>query len=205
MPEPKDGKPAQNDPNGGAPGPEDKKQTPPPQDGQKPPEGDGKPQDKQEPPKDQKPTGAPEQYTEFKLPEGIKADKDALEGFSATAKKLNLTQAQAQELVDFQAAMIAKQSEAIKKQVDANKAALAEETKAMLGPDYEKKMGAAAKALERFGTPELKKLLDDTGFGSHKDLVNFCIKIGDAISEDRFVEAKPGGPKDAAEILYGKK
>src|SRR5687767_12536146 len=51
-------------------------------------------------------TGAPEKYEDFTLPEGIELDQAAMEGFLPVAKELNLTQEQAQKLVDLQTAYV---------------------------------------------------------------------------------------------------
>jgi hypothetical protein len=46
-------------------------------------------------------TGAPEKYEDFTVPEGFELDKDVATEFGTIAKKHNLTQSGAQELVDF--------------------------------------------------------------------------------------------------------
>jgi hypothetical protein len=55
------------------------------------------------PKEEAQPVGAPEKYEDFKLPEGMPVNKEMTEGFKSVAKKLNLTQSQAQDLVDFSA------------------------------------------------------------------------------------------------------
>lgn len=52
------------------------------------------------------PTGAPEKYTDFKLPEGLTLEPKAIEDATKVFKNLNLSQDQAQSLVDFHAAQI---------------------------------------------------------------------------------------------------
>src|SRR6516164_9164013 len=47
------------------------------------------------------PQGAPEKYEDFKTPEGFVLDQEAAGEFGALAKKGNLSQSFAQELVDF--------------------------------------------------------------------------------------------------------
>ena len=37
-----------------------------------------------------------------------------------------------------------------------------------------------------FATPELKKALNETGFGNHPELVRLFVKIGKSLSEDSF-------------------
>jgi transcription antitermination factor NusG len=69
----------------------DKPQEDKPADGDKPAE---KPDDKE-----QKQEGAPEKY-EFKAGEGVELDTEALKDFEPVARDLNLTNEQAQKLVD---------------------------------------------------------------------------------------------------------
>ena len=53
--------------------------------------------------KDKK-AGAPEKYEAFKVPDGVQVDEAALKEFEPMARGLNLSQEQAQQLVDFYAA-----------------------------------------------------------------------------------------------------
>ncbi|MEC7472463.1 MAG: hypothetical protein VX946_03765 [Pseudomonadota bacterium] len=43
------------------------------------------------------------------------------------------------------------------------------------------------KAIEKFGSPELRQVLNDSGLGNHPELVKFCHRIGKAISDDSLV------------------
>lgn len=47
-------------------------------------------------------------------------------------------------------------------------------------------LATAAKALDRFGTPALREMLDETGIGNHPELIRAWAKVGKAISEDSF-------------------
>jgi hypothetical protein len=73
------------------------------------------------------------------------------------------------------------------------------------GKDLDANLGTAKRALDRFGSPDLKRFLDETGLGNHKDVIRFFWKVGKAISEDGFVgdSGRPGkrdGPLTFAEI-----
>jgi hypothetical protein len=159
--------------------------------------------DAKAPEKDVK-AGAPEAYEDFAIPEGLQAAPEALEQFKSLAKSMNLSQENAQKLVDMQASMIATQAEAALHQYKQTTENWKSETKQMLGPDYKKQLAVAARAIERFGTPELRTLMNETGLGNHKAFVSFAMKAGHAIAEDKFAEGRPGavGPKSAAETLY---
>lgn len=148
--------------------------------------------------------GAPEEYADFTLPEGIEADPDLIAEFKTEAKRLNLSQEDAQKLVDMQAKLAEKQGKAVLEQHQKTVAEWAEQVKTELGADYKKELAFAAKAINKFGTPELREFFNATGIGNHPELVKVFVNIGKQISEDAFIEGKTKtAPKSAAEILYG--
>jgi hypothetical protein len=155
-----------------------------------------------EPPKEVKPAGAPE-YTDFTLPEGIMVDKDTMAKAVAEFKTLNLSQADAQKLVTIQAEYVKANNAAILESFNKQVAEWKDESVKMFGNDSEKEFGIAAKAVERFGTPAFKAMLNETGIGNHPEWVRFCNKIGKTVSEDNPVDGiKAGERKTDAEILY---
>src|SRR5882762_10933205 len=75
-------------------------QEPKPEEKPAPREGDPEPPVK-EPEGEKPPAGAPEKYEDFKLPDGYKMDETASKEVTAMFKELNLSQDQAQKLVDY--------------------------------------------------------------------------------------------------------
>ncbi|MDW2743689.1 peptidase [Atlantibacter subterraneus] len=166
---------------------------------------DGKPADGEN--KDVKqPEGAPETY-EFKAAEGVELDTEALKDFEPVARELNLTNEQAQKLVDAYPKILAgvqqRQVEAWQKQTQ-DWAADVKADKEIGGDKLTASLSKAQQALETFGTPELKEYLNETGLGNHPELVKAFVKIGKAMSEDNMVSAGNTGQRSAAEVLYGK-
>lgn len=156
------------------------------------PEG-GKPEEKQ-----------PEtlEYTDFSLPEGLQYDQAIATEFKSVAKELGLKQDQAQKLVDFYAKQYQAQTEAYQRQVQ-EWAEQAKKDPVIGGADFDKNIGVAVKALDKFGTPELRQVLDNTGLGNHPEVIKFFYNVGKAISEDSFVEGSgKSAAKSIAEILY---
>jgi len=135
---------------------------------------------------------APESY-EFAMPEGVQLDKAAAEEFSAIAKELKLDQATAQKVADVGAKMAQRQAEAHAELVESWVEAVKSD-KDIGGDKLTENLGVARKALESFGTPELKDVLDATGFGNHPEIIKAFYKIGKAISDDRFVTGSAKGP-----------
>ncbi|OOK79664.1 peptidase [Pedobacter himalayensis] len=169
----------------------------------KPADGD-KPADKSEG-EEQKQEGAPEKY-EFTAGEGVELDADALKDFEPVARDLNLTNEQAQKLVDAYPKILAgvqqRQAEAWQKQTE-GWAETVKADKEIGGDKLTANLSAAQRALDQFGTPELKEYLNATGLGNHPDLVKTFVKIGKAMSEDGMVTGKESGQRSAAEVLYG--
>ncbi|HAS1003815.1 TPA: peptidase [Enterobacter cloacae] len=155
--------------------------------------------------KDKKPEGAPEKY-EFKAGEGVELDTEALKDFEPVARELNLTNEQAQKLVDAYPKILAgvqqRQAEAWQAQTE-QWAADVKADKEIGGDKLTANLSAAQRALDQFGTPELKEYLEGTGLGNHPELVKAFIKIGKAMSEDGMVDGSNQGQRSAAEVLYG--
>ena len=176
-------------------------------DGDKPADDKKSENDKQDEKKDgDKPEGAPEKY-EFQAAEGVELDTEALKEFEPVARELNLTNEQAQKLVDAYPKILAgvqqRQAEAWQKTTE-QWAADVKADKEIGGDKLISNLSAAQRALDQFGTPELKEYLNTTGLGNHPDLVKTFVKIGKAMSEDGMVTGGNEGQRSAAEVLYGK-
>ncbi|WP_175982558.1 peptidase [Caballeronia zhejiangensis] len=160
----------------------------------KPTEGDApKPGDK--PAEEAKPI----EYTDFKVPEGVELKGEALDELKAFAKEKGLSQEDAQKLVDLGA----KQSQAFQTQVAEQAKAQSAEWAAQTKGDKEiggdalpENLAAAKQALDKFGSPELKSLLNQSGLGNHPEVVRFMVKAGKAISEDGRLVTGAAGQKD---------
>ncbi|HBY4759123.1 TPA: peptidase [Klebsiella pneumoniae] len=162
--------------------------------------------DQPKPEKEQKQEGAPEKY-EFQAGEGVELDAEALKDFEPVARELNLTNEQAQKLVDAYPKILAgvqqRQAEAWQAQTE-EWAATVKADKEIGGDKLTANLGVAQRALDTFGTPALKEYLNGTGLGNHPELVKAFVKVGKAMSEDGVVTGKESGQRSAAEVLYGK-
>ncbi|NDD53500.1 protease, partial [bacterium] len=152
---------------------------------------------------------APIELKDFAAPEGVKLDAEAATEFKTVAKELGLKQENAQKVFDVGVKLMqkweARQAEAAK----AANAAWIESTKAdkeFGGEALDQNLAVAKKALDTFGTPELRTLLNESGLGNHPEIVRAFYRAGKAISEDRFVSGNRGpaktGDRDFAKSLY---
>jgi hypothetical protein len=145
-------------------------------------------------------------YEPFELPQGVEIDTAALEEAQSLFAEARLSQPQAQKLVDLYAG---KMNELVQRQISAaesrQKAWVAEvkSDPELGGRRFEQARAAAQKALSRFGTPQLRRTLDELGVSNSPQLFRFFVRVGQAVSEDSWVGARSSaGRPSAAEALY---
>ncbi|CAM8502052.1 peptidase [Klebsiella pneumoniae] len=156
---------------------------------------------------DKKTEGAPEAY-EFKAPEGGELDKEAVAQFEPIARELNLSQEQAQKLVDLYGSkvmpqLMKQQADTWQKQV-ADWGTAAKEDAEIGGDKFDGNLTRAKQAMDKFATPQLREFLETTGMGNHPELIRVFVKVGAAMSEDSLVTSSEKGQRSAADVLYGK-
>lgn len=150
--------------------------------------------------------GASDDYADFEMPEGMTVNADTLDRFKPVMKDIGLNQEQAQKLATSMAEYVQAQQQA---QVDAftqQKSEWIDQAKADKeygGDKFDESIGIALQSVDKFGTPELKDILNDYGIGNHPEVVRFMYRVGKALKEDvpgtgQSVQAK----RDRASILY---
>lgn len=155
----------------------------------------------------------PEIKYELKPSENSLLDQGKLDDLIAYAKANNLSQEQAQALLNKEEALLssyaqateAAQAEAIAKASEEWKQqAMAD--KEIGGPEFNKNVELAHRALKQFGNETMTKFLNETGFGNHPDVVRMFMRIGRAMAEDKIVSsnAHGGQSKSLEEVFYGK-
>jgi len=156
------------------------------------------------------PKGAPEKYGDFKLPEGIAIAPEILGKFTGVAKELNLTQEQAQKLVELtseNAIAKAKAQDAALEQQKQSWIKGLKEDKEYGGDKYNETVERAKRTFKAFGNAELKTILDSSMLGDHPVILKLFATIDRKIGEDKVVDGKPPAAteRSAAEVIYGKK
>lgn len=157
--------------------------------------------------------GAPDQYEEFVIPEGLTATDGQIADASAMFKELGLTQAQAQKLVDFESSRAntnaAEQNSAMQarlEEINNEHIKAVQEDPDMGGVDYKTNVAIANKAIRHFGGDALVQALVDHHMASHPEVVKAFWIIGNAQAEDTVRPgAKPAlsrAPRTHAQILY---
>lgn len=150
----------------------------------------------------------PVEYTDFELPENVTLDAPVMDEFKGLAKELSLSQEQAQKLVSLGAKMQTGNIDKLRAVVDDSAKQWADTARADAeygGAKFDENLSVAKKALDTFGTPELKNLLKESRLGSHPEVIRLLFKAGKAISQDGFVPGRASAQtaKDTASVLYG--
>lgn len=152
--------------------------------------------------------GAPEggAYADYTLPDGAAADPKMKAEFDKVAGGLDLSQKGAQQLVDHFAKVQAEQTERwvgqVKQWGEDSKA-----DKEIGGANFAANAGIAMQAVETFGTPELKQVLNDYGLGNHPEVVRAFYRVGKAMGEGSLEKPanrpEGGTERSAEEVFYG--
>lgn len=163
---------------------------------------DGTPKEPEKKPEEKKPeaTGAPEKYADFTLPEGATLDAPTIEKASALFKDLNLSQPQAQSLVDFYQGQVKAAADAgaqaYKDMVEGWGAELKADKD--IGGKLPAVSASIGKMLDSLGDPALTTAVKDamnlTGAGNHPAIVKAMAKLADMVNEGTHVQGKGPSP-----------
>ncbi len=126
--------------------------------------------------------GVPEKFEDYKveLPKDAKFDPAKVEGWKQKLHMLGIPQADAGKI--FEAYM--KEEEAAAKAEADKLTGWENETKQRLGANLDKELNFARAALREFDKDgKLGALLEETGLGSHPEVVTLLSKVGNMISE----------------------
>lgn len=166
-------------------------------------------EDKAQADKDLDAKGAPESYEAFIVPDGMKVDEAVLGEFAPLAKDLNLSQNQAQKLVDMYTEKVL--PGIMQAQTDAwakTRAEWADQAKTdpvIGGEKFQANLGEAKRAYNTFATPELKAVMEQHGMGDHPEVIKLFFNLSKAMREDTIIlpGSQPGQKKSPADILFG--
>lgn len=162
---------------------------------------------------------APESYTDFKLPEGVKVDDEFTGEFKTVAKDLQLPQEAAQKIVDLGAKFAdkwGKQAAQMIKDTQAKWVGDLKKDSALGGEKLAENLSVAQKGLNAYDKDgKLNALLKETGLNNHVDLIRVFHQIGSTLKEDSLVNPNSGGSAQpttgpgsleaAASVIYGKR
>lgn len=154
---------------------------------------------------------------EFKLtaPEGMEDFQGEFDTYSSEASEWmqanpKATAADALKwAAERQSEAVAKQtqdmSEAFTKQIETWEGE-AKADKEIGGDAFDANLATAKKAIDTFGSDGLKAVLNESGLGSHPEIIKFAFKAGQALADSPVIKTNDGAAKKSlADTLYGKK
>jgi len=139
---------------------------------------------------------------EPRVPEGMTLDTAAVSEFQALVKEAGLSHEAAQKVADIAIGMQTRMAEQHRTTV-ASWAEQARADKEIGGEQLPEQLGFARRALDQFGTPELRRVLDESGLGNHPELIRVMARAGKALADDAFIAGRTTGPvKTLEQKLY---
>ena len=144
---------------------------------------------------------------ELKLPENSLLDQSKVNEVIAYAKAKGLSNEQAQDLLnredatlktflDAQNEQLAKTSQEWKQQAMSDKE--------IGGPEFNKNVELAHRAIKQYGNETLINYLNESGLGNHPDVVRMFMRIGKAMADDKIITStsKSTVSKSLEEVFY---
>lgn len=133
------------------------------------------------------------------LPEGFAPDDKFLSEFQTTSAEAKLPLDVAQKFADLGTKLVQANIDALNAQHNQTVADWVKEAEAM--PEFQGELKAKTQVflgrmMDEFGTPELRTVFDETGFGNHPHLIKMLIEMGKALMEGE--PSAPGSPGNLA-------
>ncbi len=141
----------------------------------------------------------PDQYDDFKLPEGFEANEAMAKSYGELAKELGLSQEKAQKLVDYYCKSISDRAATEQKNFEnwqAEQVKTLKDDADFGGAKFEENIALAKKGLSAVADKTLLEYVNSNFLGSYAPFVKMCAKIGALVSEDSASKvdvSKPSG------------
>lgn len=148
--------------------------------------------------------GAPEAYT-FTKPDGTEYDKTIVDAYSEVAKELDLSNDAAQKILDKLTPAVHKQQVDYMNKLRTDWADSSLSDKEFGGDKFNDSLVSAKKALSMFGSEELVKLLNETGLGSHPEMIRMFYRAGKSVSDDKDIVVGSSGDSKTAPTDFNSK
>jgi hypothetical protein len=140
------------------------------------------------------------------LPEGVEIDNELFDSVKEIGAKHQVPAEAMQEMVDMYAKRIADSDEALKNQwaqIEEGWKNDAKTDKEIGGDNFDTNVEKAKRAIETFGTPELKEALEQTRMGNHPEVIRLLSRIGEKITEDGSFDTGSGaGQRTRGDVLF---
>jgi hypothetical protein len=154
---------------------------------------------------DEAPSGAPEAYAAFDLAEGVQYSEAQMEGAKGIFKEINISQEDAQKLVNFQSEWATKltqeHTDASAKALSTVQAGWTEQIRKdpdVGGTNLPGSQNLVKAALVNVtGGKELEEILVKFGLASHPTIFKYLVNVGNRLSSDGAARNSGGSGRDA--------
>lgn len=157
-----------------------------------------------------KAAATPETYADFTAPDGMELNAESVTALQAFGQEHKLSQEAAQQVVDMGTKLLGEWQQG---QIDQKVAQRTEwvtnarADKEFGGDKLAENLGKGKAAMEKFGTPELLKMANETGVGDHPEFIRFCYRVAQATGCDTLPEGRTSAGSAGVEgtvFTYGK-
>jgi hypothetical protein len=154
-----------------------------------------------------KPVDAPEKYEDFVVPDGVVLDPATMDEANGLFKEMNLSQENAQKLIDFQAKRAADDmksaTETWSKTME-DWATSAKNDKEFGGEKFNANIAIAKEGKDAFGGEGFDNMLEETGVGNHPEMLRFLVKVGAVVKEHDILQGTSSARSNtsAADRMY---
>ena len=159
-------------------------------------------------------TGAEAEAFTIDVPEGAEAFEEAISSFSTDMDTWlkdnpNATAQEAlQEAAARQLRTVNEQAEAATQQFEQQVSEwgdTARSDKEIGGEQFDANVAIALEARDKFGTPEMTQVLNDSGLGNHPEIIRFFYRVGKGLAEPGLETGadRPAPSRNLANSLYG--
>lgn len=139
--------------------------------------------------------GAPEQYADFKMPEGFTLEGEMKEKVTGLFRELNLSQENAQKLIDYATERDLANKEAMLNDLAARRKEWRSTLRAR--PNFEADLALARKGMKALvQTPEGAELFKDSWMSDHPAVFDMFVRAGKLVAEDSFDNQNGGGAEE---------
>ena len=156
--------------------------------------------------------GRPEEPNGYNFEE-FGDENGELDGFREFAHDSGFTQQQAENILGLYNNIQEEENSASAQQVEDMKTQTQIDLQREWGRNYDGKLDYAKRAFGQIGTPELSKLMDDSGMGNHPEVIRAFSRVGEMLGEDSLVigsglggnNKSPNDAKNEIQSLYSDK
>lgn len=139
---------------------------------------------------EQKENASNDQAYTLEVGDDLAFDEAVLASYAQVARELNMPKEQAQQVVDKMIPAMQARQEELMAEVRQGWHDASTADREFGGARLHENLAIAKRAMDAFGTPELKALLDESGLGNHPEIIRAFYRAGKTISEDTIVSGQ---------------